>query len=135
MAFAASGVSDDLIQMTLLGEALDSAAVAVFVFDEDGNILAVNRKGCELTGYVRDRLLEPRRGDSADPAAIPHRLREIAICGVPSESSRSEPRTACSHPWLSRRETRAAGLPFYVAALWEGVQERHGVEHDRGRVA
>lgn len=98
MAFAASGVSDDLIQMTLLGEALDSAAVAVFVFDEDGNILAVNRKGCELTGYVRDRLLEPRRGDSADPAAIPHRLREIAICGVPSESSRSEPRTACSHP-------------------------------------
>jgi PAS domain S-box-containing protein len=46
------------LQQTLLGEAVEGAPFAVFVFDEDRNHVAVNEAACELTGYTRQELLD-----------------------------------------------------------------------------
>ena len=48
---------DDLVQVTLLGEALEHLRVAVIVSQDGGAPLAVNQAACDLTGYSRDELL------------------------------------------------------------------------------
>lgn len=47
----------DLMQPTLLGEALEHAPVGIVVFDAEGTYLAVNRFGHELLGYSRNEFL------------------------------------------------------------------------------
>jgi len=51
------GVSEPLIQSSLLGEAAEHAPFAVFVADEDGRYVAVNLAACVMLGYTRDELL------------------------------------------------------------------------------
>jgi PAS domain S-box-containing protein len=59
------GVSDPLIQTSLLGEAIEHAPVAVFVVDEQGEFVAVNQSACALLGYERGELLTLRVADVA----------------------------------------------------------------------
>jgi PAS domain S-box-containing protein len=61
----ATAVANDLIQLTLVGEALEAGPVAVFVADDDGRYLAVNAYACELLGYERHELLDLRVTDVA----------------------------------------------------------------------
>src|SRR4051794_28559995 len=49
--------TDDLVQMTLLGEALEHLRVAVIVAQDGERPIAVNQAACALTGYSRDELL------------------------------------------------------------------------------
>jgi PAS domain S-box-containing protein len=66
----ASAVAHELVQKSLVGEALEHGPVAVFVVDDDGRYLAVNAYACELLGYTRAELLALRVSDvSADPEA------------------------------------------------------------------
>jgi PAS domain S-box-containing protein len=51
------GVSEPLIQASLLGEAAEHAPFAVLVADEDGRYIAVNVAACLMLGYTRDELL------------------------------------------------------------------------------
>jgi PAS domain S-box-containing protein len=51
------GVSEPLIQASLLGEAAEHAPFAVLVADEDGRYVAVNLAACVMLGYTRDELL------------------------------------------------------------------------------
>ena len=102
------GVSDPLIQTSLLGEAIAHAPVAVFVADEQGGFVAVNQSACALVGYERGELLTMRVGD------ISH--------GEPSENSQ----VGVKHTTLTRRdgttveftyatgETIVAGMSVYV---------------------
>ena len=50
-------VAHELVQRSLLGEALDPGPVAVFVADDDQKYLAVNAYACTLLGYSRKELL------------------------------------------------------------------------------
>ena len=50
-------VADELIQASLIGEAVDNGPVAVFVLDEDRRFVAVSRAACELVGYSREDIL------------------------------------------------------------------------------
>jgi PAS domain S-box-containing protein len=52
------GVSEPLIQAPLLGEAIENGPAAVFVADEDGSYVAVNKAACVLLGYSREELLQ-----------------------------------------------------------------------------
>ncbi len=52
-----SGVGDELIQASLLGEALDPGPAIVLVADEEMRYVAVNRHACQVLGYTRDELL------------------------------------------------------------------------------
>jgi PAS domain S-box-containing protein len=60
-----TAVAHDLVQKSLIGEALDSGPIAVFVADDDGKYLAVNAYACELLGYEREELLALRVTDVA----------------------------------------------------------------------
>jgi PAS domain S-box-containing protein len=51
------GHADLDLQRTLLGEAIDEAPVLVFVADDEGHYVAVNRQACETLGYSRRDLL------------------------------------------------------------------------------
>lgn len=51
------GRADLDLQRTLLGEAIDEAPVLVFVADDEGRYVAVNRHACETLGYSRRDLL------------------------------------------------------------------------------
>ena len=54
---AESQISNPLVQVSLLGEAIDGADLAMLVSDEEGRCIAVNRQACALLGYTRDELL------------------------------------------------------------------------------
>jgi PAS domain S-box-containing protein len=70
MVAVASAVTHELVQKSLVGEALEHGPVAVFVADDDGRYLAVNTYACELLGYTRSELLALRVSDVAvDPDA------------------------------------------------------------------
>jgi PAS domain S-box-containing protein len=51
------GRADLDLQRTLLGEAIDEAPLLVFVADDEGRYVAVNRQACETLGYSRRDLL------------------------------------------------------------------------------
>jgi PAS domain S-box-containing protein len=70
----------DLLQSTLLGEALEHASVGIVVFDAEGTYLAVNRYAAELLGYSRDEFLtlSPRDLSVKPPAEIDEALAALA---------------------------------------------------------
>lgn len=67
----------DLIQTTLLGEAVENAPVAVFVADDEMRYIAVNRAACALLDYERDELLTMRASDVSRIPSIGERIPSI----------------------------------------------------------
>jgi PAS domain S-box-containing protein len=113
-----------LIQIALLGEAIDFLPLAVFVFDEEGRYVAVNGHASELLGYSRDELLQLRIGDLADsPATALQAYADVA-----------EQRTLEATTHARRKDgsvlrlrfrggaTLVAGMPFYVGVAWEAIE-------------
>src|SRR4051794_41841423 len=76
--------AEDLLQASLLGDAVDAAPIAVYVGDDDFRYLAVNRAACALLGYTRDELIRLRLGDVV--TSSDDRLRE-AYRRVPQKST------------------------------------------------
>jgi PAS domain S-box-containing protein len=114
-----SAVTHELVQKSLVGEALEHGPVAVFVVDDDGRYLAVNAYACELLGYARTELLDLRVSDvSADPEAR----------GNYSELRRAEPRTGLTRLRRSdgtelevhfrASQTTVGGMLVYIGTCW-----------------
>jgi PAS domain S-box-containing protein len=110
----------DVVQETLLGEALEHVPVGALVLDETGRYLAANRMACQLTGYEREELLRKSPSDLAgDPSVVPTRLREIATG-----------RRVHGKALLRRKNgdivdveyrvgaTRSGGLPHFLLVFW-----------------
>ena len=77
------GVSEPLIQASLLGEAVDHGPAAVFVADEEGRYVAANQAACALLGYTREELLELQVSDVADTTGKWDEMRrEGSVSGV-----------------------------------------------------
>jgi PAS domain S-box-containing protein len=53
----------DIVIASLLGEGAENAEVGLFIYDDDGKYIAINRHGAELLGYERSELLEHDVGD------------------------------------------------------------------------
>jgi two-component system sensor histidine kinase/response regulator len=49
--------ADGDLQRTLLGDAIDEAAVLMFVADDEAKYLAVNAYACKVLGYSREEVL------------------------------------------------------------------------------
>jgi PAS domain S-box-containing protein len=110
------GVSEPLIQASLLGEAIEHAPVAVFVADELGNYVAVNQAACLLLGYERDELLKLRVVDVARYSAAAVEWNEMLRSG-----------TSVGTSLLTRKDgslvdfsyaagaTTVAGMPVFVS--------------------
>jgi PAS domain S-box-containing protein len=53
----------DIVIASLLGDGAEHAEIGLFIYDDDGKYVAINRFGAELLGYDRDELLEHDVGD------------------------------------------------------------------------
>jgi PAS domain S-box-containing protein len=111
--------SEPLLQITLLGEAVEHAPIGVFVFDERGEYVAVNLCGCELLGYDRDAILGSRIGAFAAERDEALRVYRAVAEGAP-EGVTSVRRGDGSVVQLRfrARETSIGGLTFYIGVAW-----------------
>ena len=120
MAPAANG-AQRLVQITLLGEAIEYLPVAVFVFDDRGRYVAVNEHGAQMLGYSRDELLQYRIGDLAEAPAEALAAYQAVGAGEQAEAEARVRRKDGSVIALRFRgaATTIAGMPFYVGVAWE----------------
>lgn len=72
---------DDLIQTSLLGEAVENAPIGVFVADEDMRYIAVNRAAATMLGYEREELLGIPVSDLSPLPDASERYRELVAAG------------------------------------------------------
>ena len=114
-----STVAHDLVQKSLVGEAIDNGPVAVFVADDDQRYLAVNAYACELLGYDRDELLELRVTDVAvnDGAAADY--TGLQRGGVHTGLTVLRCKDGTELPMNFRASaTRVGGMELYVGVCW-----------------
>jgi two-component system cell cycle sensor histidine kinase/response regulator CckA len=116
----ATARSEPLLQISLLGEAVEHAPVGVFVFDEQGKYVAVNSYGCKLLGYERDELLEHRIGELAAAPESAIRTYRAVLEGGPEEGLTRVVRRDGSEVDLRfrARETTIGGITFYIGIAW-----------------
>jgi PAS domain S-box-containing protein len=109
-------VAEPFVQTGLLGEAIDLAPAAVFVADEHGQYVAVNRFACEMLGYTRPELLRLSIRDvGADPDVEAHFdafLKAREEKGVATLRRKNGSTFAFRY---SAGETTMAGLTYYVS--------------------
>ena len=105
-----------LLQETLLGEALDNLDAGVFLADEQGRYVAVNRYACSLTGYSREELLNMTvHALAADSSDYEPMLRGSMREGTVGLRRKDGSVVECA--WRSGT-TKIAGMTFYVGLNW-----------------
>jgi PAS domain S-box-containing protein len=110
------GVSEPLIQSSLLGEAAEHAPFAMFVADDEGRYVAVNRAACVLLGYTRGELLALTIADVARYADAQTEFEEMRANGTRvgiSELTRKDG-TLVRLEYVAG-QTAVAGMQVYVA--------------------
>ena len=114
-----TAVAHDLVQKSLVGEALDAGPVAVFVADDDGKYLAVNAYACELLGYDREELLLLRVADVAvnDDAAADYEA--LLKTGAGAGTATLRHKDGRELPMLYRAAaTTVGGMELFVGVCW-----------------
>jgi PAS domain S-box-containing protein len=114
-----SGRDTRLLQLTLLGEAAQRGeGVAIFVWDDDRNYVAVNDAACDLVGLTCDELLTMKVGALTPNRAEPHfdnAQREPTLTGRSRIDRRDG--TSVDVEWISFH-THVAALPYMVSVVW-----------------
>ena len=110
------GVSEPLIQASLLGEAVEHGPAAVFVADEQGRYVAVNQAACKLVGYSREELLRLRVTDLVPPEEAAAPWSEMVLDGVRRGTAtlRCKDGSTVEFRYIAG-DTRVAGMPVYVS--------------------
>jgi PAS domain S-box-containing protein len=115
----ASAVTHELVQKSLVGEALEHGPVAVFVADDDGRYLAVNAYACDLLGYTRSELLDLRVPDVAvDPEAQTNYtlMRRAGAHSGLTRLRRSDGSEIDMH--FRASQTTVGGMLVYIGTCW-----------------
>jgi PAS domain S-box-containing protein len=101
---------------TLLLEAIESARMAICVYDEHGRYVTVNDCACAILGYSRDELLAHDVADftegGIDRSVL---LKEEHREGVRVVTRRDGSTVPCA---FVVTPTRVANLPYFVAVWW-----------------
>ena len=114
-----SAVAHELVQKSLVGEALEHGPMAVFVADHEGRYLAVNAYACELLGYSRDELLELRLTDVAVNPGAQEDFAEMQRTGAHGGVTVLRHRDGSKLPMHFRAsKTTVAGMPLYIGICW-----------------
>ncbi len=108
-------LAEPLVQVSLVGEAIDNGPMVVVVIDDDMNYVAVNRYAAEVLGYTREELLSLKVTDVApgpDTCRIfadfvAHRQHDGVIDLVRKDGT-------SVRVGYSARETTVAGMTLYV---------------------
>jgi PAS domain S-box-containing protein len=107
----------DLLHEALLGEAAESAFFAITVYDDDGRMVAANRRAADLLGYSRDELLTYDVGAFTEGGFDRTRLftqemREGVRVVQRKDGTRAPVAFVVAPAKLS-------GLPYFVAVWWQ----------------
>jgi PAS domain S-box-containing protein len=109
-------VAFPLVQIGLLGEAVDGAPVAILVADEHGRYTAANRFACEMLGYTREELLELNVADVAVSSDIAAHYDAFVARGFEEgviDIRRKDGSTVSMR--YRAGETTIAGITYYVS--------------------
>ena len=110
------GVSEPLIQTSLLGEAIENGPVSVLVADEHGSFVAVNQAACVLLGYSREELLAMRATDIAHYDNAPAEWAELELHGTQTGVAHMTRKDGSSVEFAYvAGATVVAGMPVYVS--------------------
>jgi PAS domain S-box-containing protein len=107
-------VGKPLVQIGLLGEAVEGAPFAVLVAEENGRLVAVNQCACRLFGHSRDELLQLTMADVlGGPDVESHYLSEHEA----TVDARRKDGTTFRFAYRAG-ETTIVGLRYYVSVGW-----------------
>ena len=111
-----TGVSEPLIQASLLGEAIEHGPTAVFVADEQGKYVAVNQAACLMLGYTREELLDLRVTDVARYSSAPAEWSEMQQTGtaIGTSTLTRKDGTSVEFSYVAGA-TIVAGMPVFVS--------------------
>ena len=109
----------ELIQATLIGEAIDPGPAAVFVADEQMRYVAVNDFACRMLGYSREDLLALRVTDVARDDRTADDYAEMIGRGSWNGTARMRRKDGSELTLHFRaRETSVARMTVWVAVGW-----------------
>jgi PAS domain S-box-containing protein len=114
----------DLVQETLLGEAIEHGPFGAIVLDEEGRYLAANRLACKLSGYTREELLAGGAGVlSLEPSGGEVTMHRMTVGDVQAGTAELKRKDgsglACEYRLGA---TRSGGMPFFIVVFWEQVK-------------
>ena len=109
---------ETLIQVGLLGEAIDQGPVGVLVADENMRYIAANQFACVLLGYTRSELLDLRVTDVAPAPSSPEEYTEMIRKGYLTGETelKHADGSAISASYVAGK-TVVAGMELYVSVL------------------
>ncbi len=110
------GVSEPLIQTSLLGEAIENGPAVVFVADELGKYVAVNSAACLMLGYTREELLGLRVHDVARYDGARDEWAEMRQSGtrIGTSALTRKDGTVVEFSYIAGA-TLVAGMPVFVS--------------------
>jgi PAS domain S-box-containing protein len=112
-----SVTTPDLLHEALLGEAAESAFFAITVYDDDGRMVAANKRAADLLGYSRDELLRFDVGAFTDGGFDRTRLLSQDMReGVRIVQRKDGTRTTVA---FVVAPATLSGLPYFVAVWWQ----------------
>lgn len=107
----------DVVLASLLGDGAEHAEIGVYVYDDDGRYVAVNRYAAELLGYDRGDLLTRDVADftegGIDRTLLLQRERREGVRLVHRRDGSTVPVAFVVSP------THVGSLGFYLAVVWE----------------
>jgi PAS domain S-box-containing protein len=106
-----------LIIGTLLAESLEDAEFGIFVYDDEGRYIAVNRRGAEILGYDRDDVMTRNVGDFT-PGPLDRRVLYSRGVRQGTRTVRRKDGTDVTVAFVVA-PTDVGRLPHRVAIVWE----------------
>lgn len=107
----------EIVLASLLGDGAENAEVGLFIYDDDGKYVAVNRYGAALLGYDRSDLLTHDVADftegGIDRSVLLRRERREGVRLVHRKDGSTVPVAFVVTP------TQVSALWFYLAVCWE----------------
>jgi PAS domain S-box-containing protein len=111
----------DLLHEALLGEAAENAFFAITVYDDDGHMVAANRRAADLLGYPREELLTYDVGAFTEGGFDRSRLlRQEMREGVRIVRRKDGSQTPVA---FVVAPATLAGLPYFVAVWWQIAED------------
>ena len=107
----------DIVLATLLGDGAEHAEIGLFIYDDDGKYVAVNRFGAEQLGYDRDELLSHDVADFTAGGID----RDVLLRLEQREGVRIVRRKDGSEKIMAFvvTPTKVGSFWFYLAVVWE----------------
>ena len=107
----------DLLHQALLGEAADSSSLGVSVYDDDGRIVALNKRAAELLGYSREEILAHDVADFTEGGIDRSVLQRSTLREGVRLVHRKDGSTTPAAFVVGT--AKLAGLPYFFAVWWE----------------